>query len=239
MVCYSALHGNLEAILALIGTTITWPARGFALDLACGAGEKLPLLVAWGSLDLHWLAFDLDRAALAHVPAPATRVAGDAHCLPLRSAAVDAAVCIAALGLFADPAVVLSELRRVLGPTAPALLVTATQRWAAVPQWPPALADQLGMVLSNQALPLTDSDLIYEFHSMLNNAGFRGQIRAFLSDHPEPLHAELALIPWPMLRPLAAVHVDATTLAECDYYAQSAEIELYSVTLAAVGSFQP
>src|SRR5207249_1054835 len=70
-------------------------------------------------------------------------IVGDALALPLRDSCCTIAFCIAALGLFADWHQMLRELRRVVCPGGRVFIVTATQAWAIVTDWPDELAEQL------------------------------------------------------------------------------------------------
>jgi ubiquinone/menaquinone biosynthesis C-methylase UbiE len=171
----SDLHAPLLPILRHVLATAGLPRRATLLDLACGAGEKHGLL-AQVCQPARIIALDRDRAALQRLwedQRPTTNgqrpgssasiratsqyalphsqcsipLAGDAHALPLRSDCCDAACCIAALGLFADRAAALRELRRVLRLGGAAVVVTATRRWAELVRWPEDLAAQIVQAL--------------------------------------------------------------------------------------------
>ncbi|HWQ14979.1 MAG TPA: class I SAM-dependent methyltransferase [Roseiflexaceae bacterium] len=289
------LHAPLIPILHYALAQARLPRDGLALDLACGAGEKLPLLVAALGPGVRLLGVDIDRAAVreladstrrhentrtrrqegdrAQEPAGCTTdasaplglcafapsrlrvLAADAHALPLRNACLDAAFCVAALGLFAHPHLALRELRRVLRPGAPALIVTAERLWAPVVRWPEDLAARLcgrlhaihgehgehgyGTPTRVPSCPpwITNPDLGGDLAALLASAGFAPQVRAFLlEDAPHPLRLELPLLPWPALRPLVAGALPPADLARYDASAGRAEIELVSVALVAVAS---
>ncbi len=70
----------------------------------------------------------------------------------------------------------------------------------------------------------------------LRSAGFAAAAeRAFLlGGPPEPLLAELPLLPWAALRPRAARQLPAAALARCDAIAAAPEIELCTLALVAV-----
>jgi ubiquinone/menaquinone biosynthesis C-methylase UbiE len=166
-------------------------------------------------------------------------VIGDAHGLPFRSASIDAGICVAALGLFENHQRALSELRRVLKPGAPVLLVTAERRWAQVVRWPAALARRLEEALAHT--PLTDAieDLTGDMAQLLLSAGLTvPQQQAFLFEPGlPPRAAALALQPWYTARPLLRAHLTDTELVACDALAAEETIDLCSVVLACVGSY--
>ena len=246
------LHAPLLPILRHLLAQAPLPRRGLLLDLACGTGAKAPLLAEALGSGVRLLGVDLDAAAAGVVrnQAPGTNdkrrcdassvnpgrwslVCGDAHALPLRDGCVDGAVCIAALGMFRNRLAALGELRRALRPGAPALLVTAEQRWAQVVRWPPEIAAQL--IALGPAIP-TSPDIGGELAVLLAAAGFRAaRARGFLlEESPHPALLELPLAPWPALRPLAAAHLGGRELAHCDALWDGADIELAAVALAAV-----
>jgi SAM-dependent methyltransferase len=288
-----ALHASLLPILRYALAQVPLPRAGLALDLACGAGEKTPLLADVLEPGVRLLGIDIDRAVLRAVltndqrrttndqqlaagdqlPAIDAGSAGerssfvvrrssfvgivaDAHALPLREACLDAAFCIAALGLFADPQAALDELRRALRPAAPALLVTAERMWAPLIRWPEELAARLcerlqaihgghgehgfdeGTSLRVPRCPpwINNPDLGDNLVALLAAAGFAAaHVRAFLlEDAPHPLRLELPLLPWPALRPLAAGALAPSDLERCDVIAAQADIELSSVALVAL-----
>jgi SAM-dependent methyltransferase len=178
----------------------------------------------------------------------------DAHALPLRDGCLDGAVCIAALGLFAAPLAALAELRRALRPGGRALVVTATQRWAEIIPWPDTLAQALGSALTDDSRwTAADARTFVGCRSSfvgdngpspadqaiadaLRSAGFVAAAeRAFLlGGPPDPLLAELPLLPWAALRPRAARQLPAAALACCDAIAAAPEIELCTLALVAV-----
>ncbi|MFL5805403.1 MAG: class I SAM-dependent methyltransferase [Roseiflexaceae bacterium] len=185
-------------------------------------------------------------------------VVGDALALPLRDGCCDAAFCIAALGLFADPRTALRELRRALRPGGPVLLAVATQAWAQVVRWPPDLAARLAaayvQALANGAAPIpTTPDLGADLADVLAEAGFAAPlVRAFWLDRrpptadcrlptchgpwttDHPLASELPLLPWPALRGLLAQWLPAAELARCDALAAAPDVELCTLALVAL-----
>jgi SAM-dependent methyltransferase len=215
------------------------------LDLACGDAAKWPIYQAVLGLDVRFVGVDWDREAIA-LPVPTSAatdlqriaqpcvVVGDAHQLPFAAATIDAALCIAALGLFADAQRVLTELRRVLRPNAPAVFFTAERRWAEVMRWPAALAAQLGAAAAQTGLPVASADLTGDLEQALHLSGFpRVAGRAFLlEEHLPPAIAELALLPWAEVRPVLAANLSVAALVACDSI--EPEIELCSVALACV-----
>lgn len=249
---HSDLHAPLLPILRQVLATAGLPRGGLLLDLACGAGDKLPLL-ADVCPDAQLIALDIDRAALRAIqpPQPNThnsklttqhstlntpaRVAADAHALPVRPGCLDSACCIAALGLFADRRAALAELRRVLRPGGVALLVTSDQRWVEQTPWPEVLAEQILAVLQDDldawALPASP-DTGGELAEMLADTGFADvAVRAFLLEAGTRSRAELPLLPWAVLRPRLEGRLDSATLAHCDAVARQTEIELRPLVL--------
>jgi ubiquinone/menaquinone biosynthesis C-methylase UbiE len=210
------------------------------LDLACGDAAKWPIYQAVLGPNVRFVGVDWDLEAIAiaaidpqhHLPP--RMVIGDAHQLPFVADAFDAALCIAALGLFADSQRVLTELRRVLRPNAPAVIFTAERRWAQVMHWSAALASQLGAAAAQTVLPLASADLTGDLEQALHLSGFhRVAGRAFLlEENLPPALAELALLPWAAVRPVLAANLSAAALVACDSI--EPEIELCSVALACV-----
>lgn len=248
------LHAPLLPILRYALAQAPLPRRGLILDLACGAGEKTPLLAEALGPGVRLVGLDSDRNAIqraalprrhedtkarrpetprAFAPSCLRVLVADAHALPLRDGSLDGAVCIAALGMFRDRLAALGELRRALRPGAPALIVTAEQRWAQLVRWPPEIAARL--VALGHAIPVSP-DVGGELAGLLAAAGLRGaQARGFLLEGaPHPALLALPLAPWPALRPLAAAHLSERELARCDALWAAAEAELAAVALAAV-----
>jgi SAM-dependent methyltransferase len=181
---HAALHephaGLLRAALELASPR----GAAAAVDLACGAGAKTAWLAALCAPGALVVGVDAERGALRTAPA-GVWVAGDAHALPLRSASCDLIWCVAALGLFADPARALAEARRALRPGGALVLAVAGERWvrlraAAPPLAAPPPADGLGD----------------ELRDALEAAGLRaGPLAAYLLDPPglAPLDAAFPL----------------------------------------------
>jgi SAM-dependent methyltransferase len=181
---------------------------------------------------------------------PLTGIVGDALALPLRDDCCDAAFCIAALGLFGDRRAALCELRRVLRPGAPALLVVGAQIWAQAVPWPADLSACLvaayERALAQGAAPLAATpDLAGELAELLGQAGFMSpHMRAFWLDRPqlsdaaalprEALSMELPLLPWRQLRALLAGRLGRETIALADEVAAGADVELCELALAAL-----
>ncbi len=244
---HSSLHAPLLPVLRHVLATAGLPRGGVLLDLAGGSGDKLPLL-AEVCPDARLLVLDIDRAALREIESaqlktqhskrktPA-RVVADALALPLRAGCLDAACCIAALGLFADRRAALAELRRALRPGGSVLLVTSDQRWVQLTPWSDDLAGAILTALRGGLeaweLPAAE-DVGGELARSVGGAGFAEvAVRAFLLDAGAPLRAELPLLPWADLRPRLAGRLDAATLARCEAAAREPEIELRPLVLAA------
>lgn len=87
------------------------PPGALVADVACGHGATLRLMRGRGLLAVG---VDVEPRAVARA-APAA-VVGDAHALPLATAAYDAVVCECAVSTFSDPARALREMARVLRP---------------------------------------------------------------------------------------------------------------------------
>ena len=122
----SSYHALLSALLSALQATLQAAALppGPVLDLACGDGHLLQLLRATGR---PLLGVDLSAGELAAARTrlgDASKLWGDsvllhqarAQALPLADASVAAITCHMALMLMAEPAAVVTELRRVLKP---------------------------------------------------------------------------------------------------------------------------
>lgn len=100
--------------------TRTVPSEGTVLDIACGTGDLLRGLPAGRrAIGMDFSGEALGLAAGDHGSRRRSGsgwVRADAHQLPLRSASVDAVLCLASMWVFADPARVLTEAFRVLRP---------------------------------------------------------------------------------------------------------------------------
>jgi SAM-dependent methyltransferase len=223
------LHEPLIPVLRAVLADLEIPRAARVLDVGCGDCAKWPLYRDCLGAELALLGADLDRAALR---GPGALVVADAHALPFPDAACGAALCVATLGLLADRGRALREMRRVLAPGAPLLIVTAERRWALVRRWPPALAARLAAPL-DRAARAAHPDLIGDLGRDLEQAGLGlTHGRAFLAEAGlPPLAAELALLPWGQIRAHAAGVLSAGELAACD--AQEPDLELCSVVLVA------
>ena len=105
----------------------SFPNIGDVLDVGCGTGHFTQWLVASG---LRAVALDRSPAMLAelhrrlpHIPV----LLGDAHCLPLRTAAVDVVVFVTTLEFLEYPDTALSDAVRV---ARRAVVVVALNRWS-------------------------------------------------------------------------------------------------------------
>lgn len=246
MARYADLHETILPILCRLLADAPLPHTGCMLDLACGDTAKWPIYREILGPEVRLLGIDWDRATLPSLPITgyttgskssaqkSALVVGDAHQLPFSAASFDAALCIAAFGLFADAQRVLAELQRVLCPGAPALIFTAERRWVQVLHWPATLAARLNEAALHTTLPLAHTDLIGDLVATLHHSGFAHVAgRAFLlEENLPPAAAELALLPWADVRPLLAANLTPTELMECDLIAP--EIDLCSVGLACV-----
>jgi SAM-dependent methyltransferase len=232
---YDDLHTPWLPILDHLLTTAPLPRQGITLDLGCGMASKWPRYRAILGGEVGLIGLDWDRQALANANRRFAMLTADAQSIPLANASCDAALCIAALGSFAAPAQALSELRRVLRPNAPALILTAEQRWAIPSQWPTELNQLLAIWATTTTLPSADSDLCGDLVALCHSAGFHTLYpRAFSLDHPfinDPHLAELRLIPWPALRQLLQPILSPADLHACDQINHDLDYELATVVL--------
>ncbi len=233
------LHVSFMPILRVALRSLRLPVAGRALDLASGAGHKLGLLRELLDPQLRICAVDCDSTELAQSLALHTSVAhvvADAHELPFGQASFEIAFCLAALGLFEDRQQVLCELRRVLKPGAALVISTTEMRWCERIAWPAQYAQRLAQAYEpftrcwEEALPASP-DIGDDFHSLLVSAGFTSSIRAFALDAPDPLSAELSLLPWAGLRPLVTPYIDITELQDFDAVAACVEPVLCPIVL--------
>ncbi|NOK64052.1 MAG: hypothetical protein GFH27_549409n26 [Chloroflexi bacterium AL-W] len=187
--------------------------------------------------EVQFVALDIDREAVgaAQVSQPDTNgIVGNGMALPLRDACCTAVFCIAALGLFANAAIALDEMHRVLHPDGRVFIATATQLWAPVTHWPEALATAYEQALMAGHPPLSATADLQEYSSqLLHQAGFAApQIRAFLlAPSIRPSQAELALFSWNDVRLLITPYLSHTNLQHCEHATESVEIELCTVVL--------
>jgi len=236
-------HSDLEALrephtaLLRAALELASPAgAGVALDLACGPGGTTAWLASRRRPGGLIIGLDRDAAALhaARTTAPAASlVRADAHRLPLRAATVDLVWCVAALGLFADPAAALAEVRRLLRPGGVLVVASATQRWVRPRHWPMALRN----LSSDLSLPPAD-DLGADLGAALSLAGLREvNLRAYLLDPPglDPIAAMLPLLSWSALAPLVAGLGPAEQAACATIAAEEPEPEPLPVLLVATG----
>lgn len=150
--------------------------------------------------------------------------AGDALALPLRDACVDLCWCVAALHQFADPALALCEMRRVMRRGGTLVVATVEQLWVRARSWPPDLSAALSgaLAVSGGDPGLLPADgLADALIARLATAGFTAiRARAFLLDATlMPWVQELTLADWPHLRTRVASLLDAVILERCDAYA--------------------
>src|SRR2546427_7185337 len=97
---FADLHAPLVPILRYVLATAPLPRAGIALDLACGAGLKAPLLAEACGPGVRLVGLDRDVGALRAARSAAGQaswVAGDAMAAPLRSGSCATVFCIAAL----------------------------------------------------------------------------------------------------------------------------------------------
>jgi ubiquinone/menaquinone biosynthesis C-methylase UbiE len=229
------LHRPILPILELLVAEAGWPAGGLLLDVGCGAGLKSALLL--GRVG-RVLGLDIDAGMLRAAPQSngLLWVAADAAALPLAAGSADGAWCAATLGLLANRAAALAELRRALRPGGVAVIVTAEQRWAALHRWPaPLLAELVAAWSLARAALRADSEPASELAESLRNAGFAAaQGRAFHLEAATPTEAELPLLPWPQLRAALTPFLPTATLAAAATFAAAPDdVELVSLLLAA------
>ena len=102
-------------------TQLFQPGGQRVLDVACGSGFGLEMLLAAGAQPIG---IDYAADALTHINTDARLVRADAMCLPLHSASVDQVVSLETIEHVPDAAALVREIRRVLKPGG--LLVLST-----------------------------------------------------------------------------------------------------------------
>jgi ubiquinone/menaquinone biosynthesis C-methylase UbiE len=244
---FDHLHKPLMPVLQHLLESADVPRTGVALDVGCGNGHKLPLLMRACGPEVSFVGLDIDALAIQKAmqssgvrdQAISFGIVGNALALPLRDGSCDSVFCIAALGLFDDRLKALGELRRVMRPGGRTIVVTASQVWAFVTRWPPDLAnllEQAYLQVLQQSEPLPASpDVVEPLQHELAIAGFsQSLMRAFLQENVSPIQAELMLLPWPPLRQLLSDVLSPESLMRCDLVV--ADLELCSVVVAAWAS---
>lgn len=240
------LHEPLLPILAELVRWADWPVGGRVLDGGCGPGLKTSLLATALGPQGTLIGLDWDCSALhaanATIHSETGRtywLAGDLALLPLANATIDGVWCNAVVGLLGDRAAALAAFRRVLRPAGSAVIVTGTQCWAAVNQWPPDVAQSLAAAyerIRTQGM-LPHHELGDGLATQLREAGFHHvATRAFLIDPTaHTAHAaELALLPWATVRPLLAPLLDAATMRAADDNAAALDdVDLVSILIGA------
>lgn len=144
-----AAHPGGRASTRRLADLARMPAGGRLVDVGCGRGTSALALAAerhlsvWGT-DVEPAAVRGARTRARLHPSVwnrATFVTGDAHRLPFTDQLADAVLCECALSTFADPAVALAEMRRVLRPGGRvAISDIAADRVALADQHPAVLA---------------------------------------------------------------------------------------------------
>jgi SAM-dependent methyltransferase len=232
----AALHEPYAALLqsALLGAS---PLRsGPALDLASGRGLKRPWLAASMREGSPIVSLDHDFATLASGPRPA--FCADAHMLPFMSGSFARCWCVAALGLFASKAQVLSEVRRVLQPGGDLVMAVAGQYWACLRRWPDELWQAFQAEQQPTVLAFPPADGLADW---LKCALAQGQfvditIHAYVLQSGEQgvFAAALPLLDWPAVREHYAPLLSEATCSACDRIAEElAEPELVEVLFVA------
>ena len=228
---YAELHTPIIPVLAKLLEGVALQAGEVALDLACGAGEKLPLLRAAIGPQAMLLALDTDQAALAAFPADAytRQIRATAQAIPLHEGACSLVACIAALGLFADSQAALREMHRVLQPYGRLFVVTSRQVWAQVTYWPPGGLAALANAYAKSPPLAAHSDVLEDALDPFYATGFTNcSARAFLLA-PTTAHTELALLPWSYLAPHLGHALTGEQRRACA--AAPVEVELCTVAL--------
>ena len=230
MTTYAALHAPIMPVLRQVFQHTPLQPGEVALDVACGTGEKLPLLREAIGPHATLLALDSNRNALGALAADtgAQAVQAAAEAIALCDACCTLVTCIAALGVFANPHAACSEMRRVLKPAGRALIVTAAYQWVELTDWSPEAVAII--TAANAAARFAHPDVAGAPVTALLSAGFRScQPRAFLIE-PAHYHAEFALLSWQHLEPLVGSTLTPAQRAVCA--AAPSELELRSIVLA-------
>ena len=101
-------------IAGTLARHLAMPARGHALDLACGTGNYTAALAARGGT---WTGLDVSATMLAQArlaAAPVTWLCGDAAALPFADSRFDAVLCTLAIHHFAALDAAFAQVHRVL-----------------------------------------------------------------------------------------------------------------------------
>lgn len=229
------LHKPYAALLHAVLDELTPAGARLALDIGCGPGLKANWLAKHLAPGALAIGVDKNHAALSAARnTMLTKVAADAHNLPLQAACADLCWCVAALGLFVRPELALAEARRALQPGGALVIAGATTVWARPRPYPAALLAALAPL----AVPLAPADdLGDELRMNLVAAGFATvDTRAYLLEPPDlsPQEARISLLAWAELAPLAAPLLDQSDLTACAAAEAAAEPEPRAVLLAAL-----
>jgi arsenite methyltransferase len=149
-------HPGGTALTAHVLDRLALPAGALVADVACGDGTSLRLLASRG---LRGVGVDVEARAVARAP---RAVVGDAHALPLRTAAYDAVLCECAVSTFDDPARALAEMARVLRPGGVVAMTDVLLRRDLAPPEVVAAVDRL-----------TTARTLPEYVALVEGAGLR------------------------------------------------------------------
>ncbi len=178
------------------------------LDLACGTGLLVRVLLGRRGDDAHVHAVDADPSMLAYAARRASdnRASwhqADATHIPMEASTLDLVVCNQGLQFFPDPATVLVEISRVLRPGGRLALAV----WGHLDHnpWPKAMSVALGDELGDDARHGSESVCGLgnpeQVHRLITSAGFDDveavevQLTATHPDVRDAIDGQLAALP--------------------------------------------
>jgi ubiquinone/menaquinone biosynthesis C-methylase UbiE len=167
-----SFHPGGAALTRRLGEVLSLRPSLRVLDVASGAGASAIVLAQTFGCEVVGVDYGVESVGRATAAAAAAGVAsrvrflhGDAECLPIADASVDAIVCECAFCTFPDKAVAASEFARVLRPGGRVGLSDLTRHAEMLPA---DLQDLLAWIAC-----IADAQSVEEYERTLRDAGLR------------------------------------------------------------------